>query len=209
MTRTTGSHGPTTAAAIRRVGLRLIFEQGFEAMSLRRLAAEVGLQPASLYNHIKTKQDLLFGLIHEHMLALLAQTRQALAASEPAPLPRLRAFIAHHLLYHMEKKREVFVANFELRALEPQNYRAIVMLRRTYEQRLVSLLEDGMAAGVLDIADSRVAAYAILAMLTGACTWYQPSGRLSKAAVVALHTDLVLQGCLARPPVASPVKIAG
>ncbi len=207
MTRTAGSHGPTTAAAIRKVGLRLIFEHGFAAMSLRRLAAEVGLQPASLYNHIKTKQDLLFELIHDHMLALLSQTDQALAASEPAPLPRLRAFIAHHLLYHMEKKREVFVANFELRALTPRNYRTIVMLRRTYEQRLVSLLEDGIAAGAVDVADVRVAAYAILALLTGACTWYQPNGRLSKAAVIALHTDLVLKGCLARP--GDPVKIPG
>jgi AcrR family transcriptional regulator len=200
MTRTIGSHGPTTAAVIRTAGLRLIFEQGFEAMSLRRLAAEVGLQPASLYNHIRTKQDLLFGLIHEHMLALLAQTDQALAAAGPDPMQRLRAFIAHHLLYHMEKKQEVFVANFELRALEPQNYRSIVALRRAYERRLVSLLEDGVGAGALAIADSRVAAYAILAMLTGACTWYQPNGRLSKAAVIALHTDLVLRGCLASAP---------
>ena len=200
MTRTAGSHGPTTAAVIRKTGLRLIFEQGFEAMSLRRLAAEVGLQPASLYNHIRTKQDLLFGLIHDHMLALLSQTDQALAAAGPDPMQRLRAFIAHHLLYHMEKKQEVFVANFELRALEPQNYRTIVALRRAYERRLVSLLEDGMASGALAVADARVAAYAILAMLTGACTWYQPNGRLSKTAVIALHTDLVLRGCLASAP---------
>ncbi|MEJ1977081.1 MAG: TetR/AcrR family transcriptional regulator [Acetobacteraceae bacterium] len=204
MTRTTGSHGPTTAAAIRKAGLRLIYEQGFEAMSLRHLAADVGVQPASLYNHIKTKQALLFGLIHEHMLALLAQTDQALAESGPDVMQRLRGFIAHHLLYHMEKKREVFVANFELRSLNPGNYRIIVMLRRSYEQRLVSLLEEGIAAGALAVPDTRIAAYAILAMLTGACTWYQPSGRLSKATVVALHTDLVLRGCLA-----PDAKIAG
>ncbi len=200
MTRTVGSHGPTTAAAIRKAGLRMIFESGFQAMSLRRLAAEVGLRPASLYNHIETKQDLLFGLIYDHMHALLAQTDQALAAAAPNPLSRLRAFIAHHLLYHMERKQEVFVANFELRALEPQNYRTIVTLRRLYERRLIAVLEEGVAAGVLVVADVRVAAYAILAMLTGACTWYQPNGRLSKAAVVTLHTDLVLQGCMAIDP---------
>ncbi|CAH2604195.1 TetR/AcrR family transcriptional regulator [Rhodovastum atsumiense] len=197
MTRNAGSHGPTTAASIRRVGLKLIYEHGFNAMSLRQLAAEVGLQPASLYNHIRTKQGLLFGLVHDHMLALLEQSAQALAAAPQGdPVGRLRAFIAHHLLYHMEKKREVYIANFELRSLEPANYRIIVALRRTYEERLIALLEEGVAAGVLDVHDVPVTAYAILAMLTGACTWYKPEGRLSKPEIVALHTDLVLKGCL-------------
>jgi AcrR family transcriptional regulator len=196
MTRLAGSHGPTTAAAIRRVGLRLIHEHGFEAMSLRQLAAEVGLQPASLYNHFVTKQDLLFRLIHDHMRTLLAQTDAALDTAA-RPLDRLRAFIANHLLYHMEKKHEVFAANFELRSLEAKNRKVIVGLRRAYEARLITLLDNGVAAGVLHLPDTHIAAYAILAMLTGACTWYKPRGRLSKADVVALHTDLVLRGCLA------------
>lgn len=195
MTRVAGSHGPTTAAAIRRVGLRLIHEHGFEAMSLRQLAAEVGLQPASLYNHFATKQDLLFTLIHDHMQTLLAQTDAALHVVVGS-LARLRAFIANHLLYHMEKQHEVFAANFELRSLEVRNRRTIIGLRRAYEARLIALLDDGVAAGVLHLPDTHIAAYAILAMLTGACTWYKPDGRLSKAEVVALHTDLVLHGAV-------------
>ena len=53
-----------------------------------------------------------------------------------------------------------------------------------------------VAAGEVNLRDARVAAYAILAMLTGACTWYKPDGRLTKAEMVELHTDLVLHGCL-------------
>lgn len=197
MTRTAGSHGPTTLAAIRQAGLRLITEHGFEAMSLRQLAAEVGLQSASLYNHIRTKQDLLFQLIHEHLTALLAQTDAALAevAGRP-PRARLERFVLHHLTYHMEKKREVFVANFELRGLNPENYKVIVALRRQYEAKLIAILDEGAAAGVFDLIDTHVAAYAILAMLTGACTWYRPDGRLSTADVVTLHTRMLLHGCL-------------
>ena len=63
MARTIGSYGPKTLEAIRKAGLRLIFEHGYEAMSLRQLAAEVGIQAGSLYNHIATKQELLFVLI--------------------------------------------------------------------------------------------------------------------------------------------------
>lgn len=197
MARTTGSSGARTAEAIRRVGLRLIYRHGFEAMSLRQLAADVGIQAASLYNHIATKQQLLFDLIHGHMTALIGQSDAALAAAGPDALARLRAFVGHHIAYHLQKKQEVFVANFELRALTPPNYAAIVQMRREYEGRLIALLEAALAEGAIRVADSHVAAYAILAMLTGACTWYKPGGRLTKAQLVALHTDLVLHGCAA------------
>ena len=196
MTRTAHSKGDRTAAVIRQVGLRLIFRHGFEAMSLRQLAAEVGIQPASLYNHIATKQALLFDLIHDLLIALLQHCDAALAAAGPGAVERLRAFIAQHLLYHLEKKQEVFVANFELRALDPGNHGRIIAMRRSYEGRLIAVLEDAVAAGEVNLRDARVAAYAILAMLTGACTWYKPDGRLTKAEMVELHTDLVLYGCL-------------
>jgi AcrR family transcriptional regulator len=199
MGRIAGSNGQRTAAAIRRVGLRLIYRRGFEAMSLRDLAAEVGIQAASLYHHIRTKQDLLFDLIREHMEALLTQTDAALDKAPADTMDRLRAFITHHILYHLEKKQEVFIANFELRALEPRHHATIVTMRRAYEEKLIALLDVGVAAGEFEIRDTRITAYAILAMLTGACTWYKPEGRLTKAEVVELHTDMVLHGCVLRP----------
>ena len=199
MTRTAPSRGGRTAAVIRQVGLRLIFRHGFAAMSLRQLAAEVGVQPASLYNHIATKQALLFDLIHDHLVALLEHCDAALAAAPPGAVERLRAFITQHLLYHLEKKQEVFVANFELRALEPGNYGRIVAMRRAYEEQLIAVLDEGVASGEVDLRDTRVAAYAILAMLTGACTWYKPDGRLTKAEMVELHADMVLHGCVPLP----------
>jgi AcrR family transcriptional regulator len=128
MARTIGSYGPKTLEAIRRAGLRLIFEHGYEAMSLRQLAAEVGIQSGSLYNHIATKQDLLFDLVREHINELLRQLDLALQGKE-RPIEKLRAFVSFHVTYHMTKKREVFIANSELRSLEPRNYDAIVALR--------------------------------------------------------------------------------
>ena len=58
MARTSGSSGPATFEAIRKAGLRLIYRYGYEAMTLRQLAGEIGLVQGSLYNHIATKQDL-------------------------------------------------------------------------------------------------------------------------------------------------------
>ncbi|MFN4337557.1 TetR/AcrR family transcriptional regulator [Parvibaculum sp.] len=195
MARTAGSSGEKTLAAIREAGLDLIHAHGYEAMSLRQLAARIGLQPGSLYNHIETKQDLLFDLIHNHMVTLLASIDKALAGIED-PLEALEAFIAFHLTYHIERKREVFIGSSELRSLEPKNRRKIVALRRSYEDRLCTILKQGAARGLFKIEDVRVSAYAILAMLTGICTWYDAKGRIGQRKLIAIHTRLVLQGVM-------------
>jgi AcrR family transcriptional regulator len=193
MARTVGSYGPKTLEAIRKAGLRLIFERGYAAMSLRDLAAEVGIQVGSLYNHISTKQELLFELVHDHVNELLRQLDLALEGKKD-PVERLRAFVAFHVTYHMSRKREVFIANSELRSLEPKNYDAIVALRSTYEARLSRILSEGVSEGVFEVVDIKVATFAILAQLTGICNWYRPGGRLTREAIVAAHEKLVLSG---------------
>ncbi|MGY3527648.1 TetR/AcrR family transcriptional regulator [Bradyrhizobium sp. USDA 4452] len=193
MARTIGSHGPTTLEAIRKAGVHLIFERGYEAMSLRQLAAEVGIQAGSLYNHISTKQDLLFDLVREHINDLLRELDLALEGKAD-PVEKLRAFVAFHVSYHMTRKREVFIANSELRSLEAKNYDAVVALRGAYEQRLAQILTDGVSEGVFEVVDIQVATFAIISLLTGLCTWYRPGGRLTRDAIIAAHEKLVLSG---------------
>ncbi|MGF6433273.1 MULTISPECIES: TetR/AcrR family transcriptional regulator [Bradyrhizobium] len=193
MARTIGSHGPTTLEAIRKAGVRLIFEHGYEAMSLRQLAAEVGIQAGSLYNHISTKQDLLFDLVQDHINDLLRELDLALEGKAD-PVEKLRAFVAFHVTYHMTRKREVFIANSELRSLDAKNYDAVVALRGAYEQRLAQILTDGASDGVFEVVDIQIATFAILALLTGLCTWYRPGGRLTRDAIIAAHEKLVLSG---------------
>jgi AcrR family transcriptional regulator len=193
MSRTAGSHGPATLAAIRKSGLRLIYQHGYEALTLRELAADVGILSGSLYNHIKTKQDLLFTLVRDHMTDLLVNLDLALAGHDD-PTEALAAFVRLHVTYHMERRYEVYIANSELRSLEPPNRAAIVAMRQAYEIRLIDILDRGRASGRFEVANTRVGAFAIIAMLTGICTWYRPDGPLGPEQIVALHTDLVMRG---------------
>ncbi|WP_448952210.1 TetR/AcrR family transcriptional regulator [Labrys neptuniae] len=195
MARKVGSDGSKTAEAIRAAGLRLIFERGYEGMSLRDLAQIVGIQPGSLYNHITTKQALLFEFLVEHMTRLTDALDIALVGVED-PLARLDAFIEFHLRYHLTRKMEVFVNNSELRSLEPQNRAIVTGLRRDYERRLEMILAEGTACGALAVPDVAVATFAIIAQLTGVVGWYDPKGRLSEDEVIAIHRQLVIKGLL-------------
>ena len=197
MARTIGSHGPKTMEAIRKAGLKLIFEHGYEAMSLRQLASEVGIQVGSLYNHISTKEDLLYDLIKTHMDDLFLQFDQIRAGwGGQGAVDRMKAFIAFHVTYHILRKREVFTGYSELRSLAPNHYEEIVALRRQYERHLIDILTLGEREGLFHFGDASVTAYGILAMLTGVCTWFRPHGRLSKEEVSASYSDLILNGLI-------------
>ncbi|WP_369077078.1 TetR/AcrR family transcriptional regulator, partial [Cognatishimia coralii] len=51
--------------AIRKAGVKRIYKHGFEAMKLRSLAEDVGIQAGSLYNYIRNKEEFLFLLLKE------------------------------------------------------------------------------------------------------------------------------------------------
>jgi AcrR family transcriptional regulator len=195
MSRTVGSNGPRTAEAIMTAGLELIYEHGYEAVTLRQLAQAVGIQSGSLYNHIRSKQEVLVTLVVRHLEHLLESADEALSGITD-PAEALRAFIAFHMVYHMSRQREIYIANSELRSLEPENRKRVVELRRAYESKLIGILHHLVSQKALRIRDTRVTAYAIIAMLTGVANWYRVDGPLQPADLVEMHTDLVLNGLM-------------
>ena len=195
MARTIGSNGEETAARIRGCALELIASQGFEAMSMRGLAAAVGVQSAALYHHFATKQALLADLMMSHMRNLLAAWQKACADHMAGPTVsssgRLDAFARFHIRYHISRPQEVFIAYMELRSLSPAHYNAVSELRRDYENLLKAILQDGVDDGSFQIDDIHVTAMAILAMLTGITTWYRPGGRLSASTLEMQYVAMV------------------
>ena len=58
MARTAGSDGEKTEVAIRDAAVDLIARHGYEAVSMRQLAAEVGVQAAALYRYFPTPRKI-------------------------------------------------------------------------------------------------------------------------------------------------------
>ena len=72
MARTQGSKAEITGPAVREAARRLFARQGFAAVSMRQIAAEVGVQAGALYAYTPDKQALLAELLRSHMEDLLA-----------------------------------------------------------------------------------------------------------------------------------------
>lgn len=187
MARTTGSHAGITGPRIRAAALRLFAQRGYAAVSMRVIAAEVGVQAGALYNYTPDKQSLLFDLMRGHMEALLA----SMPTAQGDPLAQLEQFVAFHIGFHADRPDEVFIAYMELRNLNPENFAQIEALRRQYEDRLEQILRDGAAVGAFHVTDSKIMTLAVIAMLTGVNTWFRTGGRLSLDEVVAQYWDMV------------------
>jgi AcrR family transcriptional regulator len=198
MTRTVGSDGVRTEAAIRRAAIDLIAAHGFESVTLRSLAKLAGVQAGSLYRYYPSKNDLLLRIITLHLEDLLAQWEKVLPAS-PTALDRLSSFIKFHIRYHLARPKEVFIANMEMRSLPTEDRKHIVKLRKRYEGIIHGILRDGVQEGVFSIPDTRIATFAIIAMLTGLTSWYQDGGRLTKEQLVDFYTILVTSGVAGCP----------
>ena len=191
MARKTGSHSNITGPRIREVALALFAQQGFAAVSMRKIAGEVGVQAGALYLYTPDKQTLLFDLMKSHMDELFV-------AYEELPLlatmrDRLDQFVRFHIGFHIDRPDAVFVAYMELRNLEPENFQVIEEMRRRYEGLLEDIVKNGRDEGVFDVADSKLATMALIAMLTGVNTWYREGGRKSRSEVEDIYAQMALK----------------
>ena len=61
--KVTKQRDPLTREEVVEAALRVMDAEGLEAVSMRRVAREVGVEAMSLYNHVRDKEDLLDGVV--------------------------------------------------------------------------------------------------------------------------------------------------
>lgn len=191
MVRKTGSHADITGPRVRATACRLFARHGYAAVSMRRIAAAVGMQAGALYFYTPDKQSLLFDLMRDHMDTLIRAwdtTDPGACASASA---RLESFVRFHIDFSLDRADSVFLSYIELRSLTPDNFARIEALRRSYEDRLEMILRAGVAEGTLHVEDPKLGTLAIIAMLTGITTWFHEDGRLSRGAVADIYWPMV------------------
>jgi len=101
MRSSTGAAGSTASLSLDRLvaeATRMIAEDGLAALSLRRLAAAVGVTAPALYGHVAGKEELLRRVATAHLDALASRLA---AIEEPDPVAGLRemarAYVDHAL----------------------------------------------------------------------------------------------------------------
>jgi len=119
--------------------MALFAEKGFGQVSMRELAAHVGLTAGSLYHHFPSKQDLLYDLIeelYEELQATLELGRRAMARGGSA----LSCLIAAHWQLHAERPLQFRLAERDFCCLTEAQQGRLASLRKGYESGLLRLI---------------------------------------------------------------------
>src|SRR5438105_3460235 len=158
-----------------RTAARLFADRGYHGTSLADLAEALGIQKASLYHHIDSKEDLLWevaGAGAEVFHAALDAVPDVAPAAE-----RIRLALRAHLRVVSEQLDAATVFTREWRALAGERRERFVAERRRYEERIRDLFRDGVERGELrtDL-DVAAAALLFLSAANWAYTWLRPGG---------------------------------
>jgi AcrR family transcriptional regulator len=178
-------------------------ERGFHATTTRDIAARAGLSPAALYVHYPSKAAVLAQIsLRGHRMALDLATR-AVAATTDAVVA-LRSLVADFVSWHAENHRVARVVQYELHALPEDARDEVRALRRRIEQLVEDLIRTGIEQGVMDAAEPRRVARAVLSLGIDVARWYDPAGRDTPAALGELYADLAVRMVGGREPPVEP-----
>ncbi|MEE2062179.1 TetR/AcrR family transcriptional regulator [Rhodococcus artemisiae] len=185
--------GIRTSTAIREAAAKLFYAHGYEATSLRTVAAEVGIQVGSLYNHISGKEELLKDIMVSVMDELLEAVHAAVENAAPGAVSKFKAAVDCHIRYHAEHAREVFIGNSELRALSDGDLDEVLERRAEYEKLIQSLVKNVAKETDADVLDAKLQTYSVLAQGAHVSSWYKSGGPKSLDKVVNTYITMALR----------------
>jgi AcrR family transcriptional regulator len=146
------------------VAARLFRERGYNAVSMRDIAAEMDMKAASLYNHIRSKQEIL-ELIVIDIAEEFTRSMVAISASEAPVKEKLKALIELHVELTLRDPDEMACVNSDWMHLEKEKKAYFLKMRHEYELHFTGMLAHGMASGELRTLDTDIAMFAFLSTL--------------------------------------------
>jgi len=182
-----------TRGAILRASLALFAESGYSAVSIRKIANEVGITSASLYAHYRSKDHILAELVLTGHRELHARLTNALAAAEPTAVAQLSALVRAHVLLHTDFPLLAVVTNSELHALPDELAAPALELRASCSRLLLDTLELGVRDGVFRIENLHLGAVAIGGMAIQVAQWFGPDEPFTRDEVADNYVHYALR----------------
>jgi AcrR family transcriptional regulator len=185
----------------------LFWTHGYRATTTRRIASTLGLQQATLYHHVTSKEDLLYEICASSLTQLLKASEAALAGLSD-PLERLDSFVRTAIFELLDNQREHATMIFELRGLSAERQADVLGALDRFRQMLRAVIDDGQKDGTFrtDI-DAKYLEQGMFNLLTWILVWHRPGEALSPDALSDLVLELYLHGAAARRADVAPLTL--
>jgi AcrR family transcriptional regulator len=167
---------------------RLFTERGYDAASVRDLAAALAMRPSSLYHHFPGKQHILFAICFGLQTDFNAAVMPLFKTGD-GPVETVRRVIHEHIRFSLDRRGEVLVNTRERRSLPPELRAKVDRLRRDYRDALAAVVEEGRRRRLFNVADAKLAAMAVFDMVNGMFQWFQPRGKQDRERITGVYVD--------------------
>ena len=157
---------------------KLFKDRGYGGTSMRDLAGQVGMEAASMYNHIKSKDELLDTICFRISNTYISQLRE-IEAQPSSYSEKIRALVRLHIRLMVEDAAAVSVANHDWKYLPEPRLTEFKQARKSYEKGFAALIEAGIAAGEFRPVNVSVALFTVLSAVRWVELWYRPGRGLS------------------------------
>lgn len=179
--------GPTALARITAASIELFAEQGYDATSIRDIAARAGVSTAVIYHHLRSKREILLDIMARGQGLLDLVVARAVSGIDD-PLVALAHAVQAHVIVSAVNQRTSQVIDREVHRLPAPQRAAVVSARDAYERRFAHLLAVARADGRLADDHPGVSRIALLQLLSSVPLWYSSEGELGLGEV----TDALL-----------------
>ncbi|MDQ7917539.1 TetR/AcrR family transcriptional regulator [Mesonia sp. MT50] len=174
---------------------QLFKEKGYNAVSMRDLAQDLGIKAASLYNHIHSKQEILEGIIMQVARDFTLHIHEV----SPKPISaiqKLEEIIQMHIDLTIQKTDFLACMNNDWMHLEEENRANYIDMRADYETKFREILQEGIAAKELKESDPEIMLFSILSTLRTFYLWYAKNKNINPNVLKKDLTQTLLQGII-------------
>jgi AcrR family transcriptional regulator len=210
--RSARSEGSADYAAKReellRIAARLFKEQGFQATRLIDIAQEAGLDRATVYYYVGSKEELFRETVEGVLDINMREAETLLEDASLTWLERLHRIFVRLMVSYEENYPATFVyiqeMMHQLRNDESEWGKGFLEKTRRFDQILLTFIREAVAAGELrsDIAP-RLVENALFGMLNWTHRWFVPGRSMTGKDVAEAFWSIFIGGML--PGAQSPV----
>ncbi len=156
----------------------LFREKGYKAASMRDLAEAVGVEAASLYNHIKSKSELLHELVFSVANKFVLKLDE-IESESISSLHKMEKILRFHISEMINHYEEVYVSDREWKHLSDPYLSNYQNQRRVYRKRLAAIIEEGIRNNEIKAIDAPTVVLIFLHAVSGIESWHRSTKKIT------------------------------
>ncbi|MBN8784487.1 MAG: TetR family transcriptional regulator [Terrimonas ferruginea] len=153
-------------------------EKGFPATSMRDLAESVGIEAASLYNHIRSKNEILEAICFEVANRFNAHLDE-IEASNLTSIQKVETLLRFHINQMIENYESVYVSDREWKHLEEPYLSNFQSQRRNYRKKFTLIIQQGIEKKEIRSIDAATSILIMLHAVSGIESWHRSKTKIT------------------------------